>query len=167
MNRHRAPWSPLLVGSSIVATVLCVTIGVGCFLAIPHFTGRLSLIFLAIPLLCLPFMVTGYSLRDGRLLIHRPGWNTWFPLDDFLSAEFLPHANAGSIRLCGNGGFFAFTGLFTNRALGRYRAFWTDQRRTVVLKFSKRTLVISPENPEAFVAEIQSLTTPPPIPSAP
>ena len=48
--------------------------------------------------------------------------------------------------------------LFTihSRALGHYRAFVTDLKRTVVLRFEKKTIVISPENPEKFVTDIVS-----------
>lgn len=60
----------------------------------------------------------------------------------------------GSLRLCGNGGMFSFTGWYRNRALGVYRAFVTDLKSTVVLKFAKRTIVVSPERPEEFAAEI-------------
>ena len=60
----------------------------------------------------------------------------------------------GSLRLFGNGGIFSITGLFRNRALGNYRAFVTDLKRTVVLRFPERIIVVSPECPEKFVAEI-------------
>jgi hypothetical protein len=49
---------------------------------------------------------------------------------------------------------FSITGLFRNRALGNYRAFVTDLTQTVVLRFPKRTVVVSPQNPERFVADI-------------
>lgn len=60
----------------------------------------------------------------------------------------------GSRRICGNGGMFSITGWYRNRALGTYRAFVTNLKDTVVLRFPARTIVISPENPERFVAEI-------------
>ncbi len=44
----------------------------------------------------------------------------------------------GSLRLFGNGGMFSITGLYRNRALGNYRAFVTDLKKTVVLRFMKR-----------------------------
>jgi hypothetical protein len=56
--------------------------------------------------------------------------------------------------LFGNGGLFSFTGLFRNRSLGTYRAFLTDLHRTVVLHFSKRTVVLSPSAPDDFVHDV-------------
>ncbi|MGH8045682.1 MAG: PH domain-containing protein [Chthoniobacterales bacterium] len=160
MTRQRAPWSSLLIGTSAVATVLCVLLALVGYGRLPHVPAWFPLLLLLAPLLALPFIITGYSLRDGMLLIHRPGWDYKAPLADFVSAEFTPHSMSGNIRLFGNGGFYSFTGLYTNPRLGRYRAFWTDQRRTVVLVFRKRKIVISPEHPEAFVAEIQSAANP-------
>jgi hypothetical protein len=60
-----------------------------------------------------------------------------------------------SVRLWGNGGFFSFTGFYFNRLLGRYRAWVTDPRRVVVLRFPARTVVISPAEPEEFILDLQ------------
>lgn len=58
------------------------------------------------------------------------------------------------LRLCGNGGLFSFSGWFRNRALGVYRAFVTDPHRTVVLRYPRRPIVLSPSSPEEFVHDI-------------
>ena len=112
----------------------------------------------AVPLLILfgaaPFIVRGYTIEPCGLLIRRLLWTTRVPLSDLQSAEFQPNAMRGSLRLCGNGGLFSITGWYRNCALGIYRAYVTELKNTVVLRFSKRTLVVSPENPERFVAEI-------------
>ena len=61
-----------------------------------------------------------------------------------------------SIRLFGNGGAFAFSGWFRNRKLGSYRAYATDPARSVVLKFSDhKTIVVTPEPPDAFIAAVK------------
>jgi hypothetical protein len=57
----------------------------------------------------------------------------------------------GSIRTFGNGGLFGFIGLFRNKKLGRYRAFATDEKNAVVLRFATHTLVITPEQPQRAV----------------
>ena len=53
-----------------------------------------------------------------------------------------------------NGGFFSFTGYFRNKELGSYRAFMTDRRRALVIRFPASVIVISPERPENFVDTI-------------
>ena len=45
------------------------------------------------------------------------------------------------IRTFGNGGGFSFTGFYYNQRLRSYRAFVTDLRRTVVLRYAARTVV--------------------------
>ena len=92
------------------------------------------------------------------LLIHRIGWFTKISLKDFSAAYADPKATAMSIRLFGNGGFFSFTGLYANRRIGRYRAFITDTKRSVVLVFSERKIVVSPEHPEVFIVDITKIT---------
>jgi hypothetical protein len=100
------------------------------------------------------FVVRGYAVTSGELAIQRLLWTTRLPLAGLQSAEVSPDIMRGSLRLFGNGGMLSITGLYRNRALGNYRAFVTDLKRTVVLRFPKRTIVISPENPEQFVTEI-------------
>ena len=73
------------------------------------------------------------------------------------SAEADPVALKGSIRLAGNGGLFAFCGWFRNSKLGVYRAFCTDLAHAVVLRFPDRTVVVTPDQPDKFVAAIREL----------
>lgn len=141
-----APWGRLLKGISLGAVLLFAGL---------VWAGRVGgAVFLILPLLlfaALPFIVRGYRVVDGVLHIRRLFWSTRFKLDALQSAETRPDAMQGSIRLCGNGGLFSFTGLYRSSALGRYRAFVNDWRRTVVLRFPNRTIVVSPDDPEAFV----------------
>jgi hypothetical protein len=58
------------------------------------------------------------------------------------------------MRTCGNGGFYSITGFYWSKPLGAYRAYVTDPRRSVVLRYEKRTVVVSPDAPEDFVREL-------------
>jgi hypothetical protein len=60
----------------------------------------------------------------------------------------------GSIRTFGNGGAFSFSGVYYNKRLGSYRAFVTDPRRAVVLRYATRKVVLSPAVPEDFVNDL-------------
>jgi len=114
----------------------------------------------AVPFLALvagaAFMVRGYVLTDSALIIQRLGWENRLDLSRLTSADVDPDALQGSLRLFGNGGFFSFTGWFRNKKLGVYRAYATDTKRVVVLRFSGKTVVITPHDPQRFVAEINS-----------
>jgi hypothetical protein len=57
------------------------------------------------------------------------------------------------LRLWGNGGLFAATGIFWNKVYGVYRAYVTSARYTdyVLVETPTRKILISPENPGEFV----------------
>ena len=103
---------------------------------------------------CALFTVRGYRIEGHALLIDRLLWATRIPLNGLLTVSIEPRAMRGSVRTCGNGGLFSFTGLYWNRNLGHYRAFVTDLNHTVVLRFVTRTVVVSPDRPEEFVREL-------------
>lgn len=102
------------------------------------------------------FIIRSYTVGARELLIERLFWTTRVPLNDLQSAGFQPEAMRGSWRLWGNGGMLSITGWYRNRALGTYRAFVTELKNTVVLRFANKTIVVSPENPEQFVSEISA-----------
>jgi hypothetical protein len=99
-------------------------------------------------------MVRSYQIESDQLRIERLGWQTTIALNDLESATYDPTAMDGSLRLLGNGGLFAFSGKFWNQKLGRYDAYATALRLAVVLKFSQKTVVVTPEKPEQFAAQI-------------
>jgi hypothetical protein len=153
-----APWGQELK----VMTTLAFAIGLGIPLigifSMPAKFLAVRLFMIVVPLLllvgCSLFAVRGYTLSQRELVIHRFGWATRFDLGAFISASFEPSALSGSIRLAGNGGLFAFCGLFRNRKLGNYRLFGTDLHCSVILKFTDKTIVVTPDAPEKFVAAI-------------
>jgi hypothetical protein len=81
-------------------------------------------------------------------------WTTRLDRNGLKSAEFVPKAMNKSLRTCGNGGGFSFTGWYWSKSLGFHRAFVTDLNRTVVLRFGTRTVVVSPDDPEDFVRDL-------------
>lgn len=107
-----------------------------------------------IPLVTAFFVVRGYDVRRGEILVQRLVWRTRIPLPGLRSAVIDPDAMKRAIKTMGNGGFFCWTGWFRNKRLGAFRAFVTDPARSVVLDFGDRRLVVSPDRPEAFVAAL-------------
>lgn len=108
----------------------------------------------------LPFVVRGFTIQNGVLLVHRLLWDTTIPLAGLQSAEVVPHAMSGSLRTLGNGGAFSFTGRYWSKSLGHYRAFVNDWKRPVVLRWPERTIVLSCDDPEAFVAALRQMESP-------
>ncbi|HXI69662.1 MAG TPA: PH domain-containing protein [Verrucomicrobiae bacterium] len=152
---YPAPWGKTLCWVSLLASALLL----GVVLTLTGRPGPELVRWLAVlPALILPgtalFIIRSYAIEPNALAIRRLLWTTRLPLSGLQSATAEPDAMRRSIRLCGNGGLFSITGWYRNRALGNYRAFVTDLTQTVVLRFPKKTIVVSPENPERFVSDI-------------
>jgi hypothetical protein len=139
----RAPWSATLKLSTSLFFGLLAAI---CFIT----DGIDSYLIAAILLLSLFLSVTGYSVRDGTLMVHRLLWRTRLDLDQLSGIEIQPYITNGSIRLFGIGGLFASVGNFRNQALGSYRAYITDPKNAVVLDFNGEIVVVTPADPLAF-----------------
>jgi Bacterial PH domain len=160
MTHFRAPWSKSLIVASTFATLVCLGVSYALW-TLPLRGGSaeslrfwLVLLPLAVILICTLFTVRGYSISNRELEIRRLLWTTRLSLHGLQGAYFDPNATHRSIRTFGNGGFFSFSGHFRNKELGSYRAFMTDRRRAVVLRFPSSVIVISPDRPENFVSTI-------------
>lgn len=158
MKTYQAPWGKSLVVLSTIFTLVCAGIPLATFpwmfkaLGIPAILlGCLPMVLLAA---CLPFVIRGYAITDDAVLIRRLFWTTVLERGELRSAEFVPNAMRRSLRTCGNGGGFSFTGWYWSKSLGHHRAWVTDLNRTVVLRFNRRTVVVSPAEPEDFVAAL-------------
>jgi hypothetical protein len=156
LNPYKAPWGKTLCWMSAFTVVIILAVAVPIIFKIKSEPVG-WLVALILPAAAL-FIVRSYAIEPNMLAIRRLLWTTRLPLAGLQSAELSPNVMRGSLRLFGNGGMFSITGLFRNRALGNYHAFVTDPTKTVVLRFPKRTVVVSPENPERFVAEISEFT---------
>ena len=149
MKNFKAPWGRSLVLISASVTLMCLGSTAFRWLSI-----WVSLLPLVLVVGCALFSVRGYTVTGDVLMIHRLLWVTRISLHGLQSAEACPNAMRGSLRTFGNGGLFSFTGYYRSRTLGPYRAYVTDFKRTVVLRWAHRTVVLSPEFPEEFVREL-------------
>lgn len=161
MKTYTAPWSTALKVVSVIVTLVClgVTLGLTCF---PNSkpSGPLAMwlrwLPVALVVACALFTVRGYTITADAILVHRLFWDTRLSRAGLQSARFEPQSMCKSIRTCGNGGFYSFTGWYWNKTLGSYRAFVTDPRRAVVLRYERRTLIVSPDEPERFIQELKA-----------
>jgi len=101
-------------------------------------------------------IVRDYQIVGKTLVVRRLLWETRIPLRDLVEVRSGAKLTAGSLRLLGNGGFFSSTGQYWNRALGRYRLLANDPSRAVLLRFADRRVVVAPQEPEVFVAEVRA-----------
>jgi hypothetical protein len=161
-----APWPGTLKATSWIATAVLGAASYALVKAIPggarHHSAEtfgtfMAFVPLLIALVAVLYVVTAYDVEGAELRVRRLLWPTRVPLEGITRAWHDPEALKGSIRIFGNGGLYSVTGLFQSRRLGRYRAFVTDPSRAVVLKLPKRTVVISPADPEAFLQLLPAL----------
>ena len=159
-----APWPVSLKVVSTVAAVVLVGVTAVLYRAVPRGTrvpfaeGFGTFVFvvpLAILLVALCFLVRGYELDGTGLYVERLLWRTRIDLGGLTRAWHDPSAMRRSLRLFGNGGLFSITGIFQNAALGRYRAFVTDPKRAVVLRYESRVVVVSPADPDALLGHLR------------
>ncbi len=162
-----APWPASLKAVSALGTVGLVGVALVLDRAIPRgtrvpfaetFGGYMVLVGPAILLGALLFLVRGYEVDGASLYVERLLWRTSIPLDGLRRAWHDPSAMKRSLRLFGNGGLFAVTGIFQNGTLGRFRAFVTDPKLAVVLRFESRVVVVSPAQPHALLEQIRMVS---------
>jgi hypothetical protein len=135
----------------ITSGILLTTAG---FLVASAFEPWLLCAGAAFSVFCIVFYLlapASYELSEGRLTVFRHlGTKQFAPV---VKCSRITERMPFTIRLCGNGGLFAGTGIFWNRRYGVFRAYVTSARRSdlVLLETPTGKIIISPENPQAFV----------------
>ncbi|MBC7797107.1 MAG: hypothetical protein H7Z37_09570, partial [Pyrinomonadaceae bacterium] len=156
----KASWGQQL--KAITGGISCLLIGISFYSLWQMLNGSAETSFLAVLLplaivaLCSLFTVRGYTISGNQLIIHRLGWSNTIELSNLSSAAYVPGAMQGSFRTFAIGGLFSFAGYFYNSNLGAYRAYVTNNMKSVVLKFADNTIVVSPDEPEEFVVAVVS-----------
>jgi hypothetical protein len=158
MRRFGAPWDRQLLTSTIAL------LGVIAFTAIAGVSGALkanlrgiawavTVFSAAVAVGAWAFAPRGFAIDKGRLRILRNGWpSTEIPLETVRAVALLePDALRGSLKLLGMGGLFGYYGLFRSPTLGSYRLHATRGGGLVLVRSEARTLVLTPEPPDAFV----------------
>lgn len=164
MNRFEAaPWPAALKAMSLLGTAVLAGVSYSMYRSIPsatrvpfaHGVGTsVALVSPLVALIAVLFVVRAYEIGPAELRIQRLFWTTRIPLEGITRAWHDPAAMKRSIRVFGNGGLYSITGLYRNRTLGSYRAFVTDSKQSVVLALPKRSVVISPADPRAFLDHV-------------
>ena len=161
MKHYNAPWSRTLLLVTLLASagLLGITLsgwrGIAS-LQIGTLDFWLSVLPLSIVVGAALFMVRGYSITHDEILIHRLFWDTRLSRQGLQSAVLEPDAFRGALRTFGNGGLFGFTGWYESPRLGSFRAFATDSARTVVLRYARKAVVVTPDQPDQFIRALSA-----------
>ena len=147
--RFDAPWSTFLRVITVgVFGILGGAVLAGAQVAVGVLASALAIAAL--------LSVRGYVVELGTVRVLRLGWATTLDLRDLDAVERDPEAMRRAWRVFGMGGPFAFVGRFRSRAAGAFSAYATDPSRAVVLRWVDRTVVVTPDDPEAFVAAVET-----------
>ncbi len=161
MERFDAPWALRLRVATALATLVLIAMPFAMYFAQPENGLLVPVIFAGVGCVVTAagalFVIRGYRLDEHGLHVERLIWSDRVPLDELRGAWVDHEATAKSMRLFGNSGYFCIAGLFSNRKLGRYRAFATDPVRAVVLDLPKRKVVVTPADPWEFQAALRRL----------
>ena len=155
VEEFAAPWGIRLIITTFVAGFAFVGIA-GVLSRRLTGKGRVAVIsFIGIfAAIMISKMVIRYQIDDEAIKIQQVASAVAIPLQSLRSVAVVPNAMDGSRRTDGNEGMFSITGNYSNQSLGSYRAYVTDPVRTVVLRTSTGTVVLSPERPEEFVSRV-------------
>ena len=144
-----APWSRWL--TAITALLL----GVAAWAAVGGYHEAAG-VMAALLLVTAALSVRGYAVEPGAVRVLRPGRTTDLSLRGLESVEVDEGAMRRSWRVFGMGGPFALVGWFRSGAVGPFRAYATDPKRAVVLRWADRAVVVTPDDPAAFVAAVEA-----------
>lgn len=152
--RFNAPWGKLLYAFTAVGGTVCAGAAwSSAVVGIPV----LPIAFVATLAGCATFAVRGYRLEGDTLIIERLGWDKRVSLAGLKAVRHDKDLINGAVRV-GNGGLFAFCGWFWSRKLGWFKLAGNDiLGRAVLLELEGDKWMITPGDPEAFVAAAERL----------
>jgi hypothetical protein len=108
-------------------------------------------ILATVALFCYLYAPVAYELTGDELTVRLRWGRKVFPA--VTGCSTLSARPPMGLRLWGNGGLFAATGIFWNRAYGVFRVYVTSARYQdyVLVETRTRKVLISPEDPAEFV----------------
>jgi hypothetical protein len=164
MTVYRASADGLVIGITAVVILVLGAIAAGglAAAAFSRAPGWLRSVLLLPTVLCLGILVAAYAytprefrLSDDALVVARPAGDVIVPLQGMTEVRAVPSPVSGSIRLGGNGGLFGFWGRYHNDTLGSFTLYGKRATGGVALVTPDAKVVITPDEPEKFVADIQ------------
>lgn len=130
--------------------------------------GLLLLPVIIIPAVAYASTPLGYALDEHTLTIERKTLRrVRIPLASISACYPLPRGDLRrTIRIYGTGGLFGWSGRYRDRTLGSFSMHASSLDRMVVIRTrTRKPLVISPEDPEAFLVclgrQYETLVIPP------
>lgn len=101
------------------------------------------------------FSVTGYTVDAGTVTINRWLYNAKINRADITESRIVSDEDMKwTIRTFGVGGLFGYYGRFTNTNLGGMTWYATQRGNYVLLVAGGKKIILTPDEPEAFIAAL-------------
>ncbi len=146
------PTAPTSTAIKVVTvTVLVINIGLFGACCVSGWAGVPAVVLTIVTLGCYLRAPVGYGIApEGLTVFFRLGSKSFGPV---MKASPVVSDVGRSVRLWGNGGLFAATGIFSNRAWGTFRAYVTtsDRARFVLVETAAGKVLVSPGSVEEFI----------------
>jgi hypothetical protein len=96
-----------------------------------------------------------YEVSKEAIRVKRPFKSIYIPLDEVIVVRVLKKEEIGTLfRSFGVGGLFGYFGIYTSTKLGGVDMWCTNTTDLVLIEYNKKKVIISPEEPGSFVAEV-------------
>ncbi len=164
IRRFGAPWGKLLIVMTAIGCITLIGLPILTLSVMPsddapeYVRILMIVVFPLILAITALFTVRSFDVHQDVILVRRLLWSSRLAYEGLRSVEVDPDAMKGSIRTMGNGGLFSFTGLYRSKRLGNFRAYATDMKCSVILKYEDRTVVVTPESPEEFADMVRQFS---------
>lgn len=110
---------------SLISTIICLVVLIGCTFVIPEIwwqTGWGGFIAI-LHIVCLYYMPLSIAADEHSIYINRSLKVKRIPIAEVKSVRLCP-PTMGAIRVCGSGGYLGYWGVFKERDLGKYFAYY-------------------------------------------
>ncbi|MBX9781653.1 MAG: hypothetical protein K2X48_00030 [Chitinophagaceae bacterium] len=96
-----------------------------------------------------------YAISNGNIIIQKQAGQVVISKNEIESVAIIPKKDIdGAIRTFGVGGLFGYFGKFSNFRLGVMTWYVKRTDKLVLITTAQKKVVISPDEPEAFVAAL-------------
>jgi hypothetical protein len=165
VRSFRAPWGKLLIIMTALGCVVLLGVPSMMVSVIPQddlpVIARIAMILIWPLILGITalFSIRSFDIMQDGILVQRLFWANRLGYEDLRSVRVDKDAMKGSIRVMGNGGLFSFSGRYRSRKLGVFTVYATDMKLSVILRYSDRTVVVTPESPEEFADLVRQFSS--------
>ncbi len=148
-------------GPGLILVILLLTIGVPIYLSTTTTDNKVIYIQFITPVIMISLFIGTYLLKtisvsvaDDSITINRTIKPVIIEFSEIASIRKVNNMKF-AMRTFGNGGLFGYTGLYYKKGIGSMTWYCTQRQNYILIeKTNGKKLVITPDEPDAFMQEI-------------